>query len=161
LQRQFDSPRGSIVCDETHWPVVIITWIGRADADSVRKFFAWNRSVLPRADKAGGYVMITDASAAARPDADVRRLVAELNDELPPEARDLSIGNYVVITNPLIRGAMTAMQWVSRSEWQAIQVSSMHEAIRRSFIELDKAGKLRPRSLDPDRYVPPTASKSA
>jgi hypothetical protein len=44
------------------------------------------------------------------------------------------------------------MQWMTREKWSTVQIGSMAEAISRSFVDLDKAGKRRPIGLDPRRY---------
>ena len=152
---RFESPEGFIDINEEHWPVVIATWEGSNNVAAVRDFFAWNESVITRARRAGGYLMITDADKAQRPPPDVRRAVAELTDAMPRDAINLSIGNYVVITNPLVRGALTAMQWVSRREWKSTQVGSMAEAIEQALSDLDAVGRERPPGLNPRNYVRP------
>ena len=115
--RRLTSPEGTIDIDERFWPVVIVTWRGNNGVAAVREFFAWNESILPRARAEGGYLMITDADGAQRPPPEVRRLVAELNDALPDETKDLSIGNYVVITSALVRGPISPSSFaVSRAQ---------------------------------------------
>ena len=122
--------------------------------DAVREFFRWNEEVIERGRKEQGYLMITDADRAARPPPEVRRLVAQLTDEIPDDAKELSMGGYLVITSALVRGAVTALQWMTREKWITTQVGSMADAIHRAFIDLDKAGHRRPRGLDPNAYEP-------
>lgn len=151
---RLDGRDGHIVCDARHWPVVIATWVGNADLDSVRKFFDWNHEVIDKARGEKGYVIITDADRASRPPPDVRRLVAQLTDAMPADSTALNVGNYIVITSALVRGALTAMQWISRDRWATVQVASMAEAISRAFLDLDQAGIRRPTTLDPNAYSP-------
>jgi hypothetical protein len=154
LQR-FDSPKGAIVCDSRHWPIVIATWIGSNDVSAVRNFFAWNDEVLERARSGSGYLLITDADDAARPPPEVRRVVATLTDQMAGDASALNLGNYVVLTSALVRGALTAMQWISRDKWATTQISGMPEAIARAFEDLARAGLQAPSTLDPSTYRRP------
>ena len=156
---RIDGPDGHITCDARHWPIVIATWVGDADIESVREFFRWNGEVIERARAEGGYLMITDADRASRPAPDVRRVVAQLTNDMPEDAKSLSHGNYLVLSSALVRGAITAMQWMSREKWTTVQVGSIPEAISRAFVDLDKAGLRRPVSLDPNQYT--TAGKLA
>lgn len=150
-----DGPDGFIHCDPTHWPIAIATWVGPADEAGVRRFFAWNERVVERARGTGGYVLITDADRAQRPAPSVRRLVAELTDAMPEDATALSVGNYVVVSSRLIRGAMTAMQWLSNEPWTSVLVGTMHEALVAALDDLDHAGLPRPTGLDPTCYARP------
>lgn len=151
----FVSPKGYIVCNALHWPVVIVTWVGDNDEGAIRAFFEWNDEVVVRARERGGYLMISDADGAEGPPVMMRRLVAELTDAIAPDAKELSLGNYIVLSSALLRGALTAMQWISRDKWATKQVGSMQEAISLAFVDIDIGGKSRPRTLDPDSYERP------
>lgn len=155
-QRTISDGDARIVVDERESPLLLITWFGEPNEAMITEYFDWMVAMVERFHASGGkYVLITDASSAKRPRPSVRQQIAERTDALPPYTADINIGNYVVIDNPLIRGALTAMQWMSRSEWTNKTVGSCTEAIRLGLEDLDRHGIARPRGLDPLAYQRP------
>lgn len=153
-------PGGSIVLDDRYEPILIATWFGAPGAESIRRFFAWNDAVLARARLRGGYVLITDSNEAKRPAPLERRLISELTAAMPEDATALNVGNYVVLNNPLIRGALTAMQWLSPSPWAITTVASCAEAITRSLADLEQAKLSAPSGLVAADYKAPPRPES-
>ena len=148
-------PEGSITLDGRYHPVAIATWDGQADEASIRKFFEWNAEVVRMAADAGGYILITDATTAKRPPPNSRRLIAELTNAIDESANQLSLANYVVLTNPLVRGALTAIQWISAQPGDITYVDTCDEAIKRSIETLKAAGMPVPEGLNPAAYQRP------
>lgn len=146
---------GSIVLDDRYEPIVIATWYDAPEQHAIRRFFEWNLGVIERARRTGGYVLISDANNASRPAGLERKLIAELTDAMPADAVELAIGNYVVVDNALIRGAMAAMQWLSRTPWTAVNVATHREALERAMQDLARAEMRPPAGLDPEHYRPP------
>ena len=146
-----------IVLDSRFFPILIATWYGDATEEDVDGFFDWQTRLADRARAVGTqYVMVTDASAAARPKPSVRRRVAQRTNEMP-DVKAINAAAYVVLDNPLIRGALTAMQWISRDNWgdQTTVVATCQEALERSLADLDRVGAVRPEGLDPTAYQRP------
>ena len=154
-------PGGSIVLDDRYEPIVIATWFGAPDSDAIRRFFAWNDAVIDRARLRGGYVLISDSNEAKRPAPLERRLISELTLAMPEDAKVLNVGNYVVLNNPLIRGALTAMQWLSPSPWAITTVGSCADAITRSLEDLKRAKLSAPDGLDAAEYRAPPRPNDA
>ncbi len=145
-----------IVLDDRYFPLVVSTWYGDPGEAIVRRYFVWLAGIIERSRKAGTpYVLVTDATYAKRPKPSVRQVVAELTDALPDDTAQINIGNYVVVESALIRGALTAMQWISRQTWKSETVPSCEEALRRGFADLRQAGQPIPEGLSPESYVRP------
>ena len=145
-----------IVVDDRYFPLVVTTWFGDPSEAMVERYFAWLVGLVDRTVAAQTkYVLITDASDAKRPRPSVRQQIAERTDALPDVVVDINVGNYVVVENPLVRGALTAMQWLSRSTWTNKTVGSCAEAIALGLEDLDGHGIPRPAGLDPARYARP------
>ena len=139
-----------IVVDDRHFPVVVSTWYGDPTEAIVRRYFDWLSGIIERSrSESVPYVLITDATYAKRPQPSVRQVVAELTDAMPPYTAEINIGNYVVVESALIRGALTAMQWISRQTWTSVTVPSCEDA------DLARAGQPAPAGLHPDTYTRP------
>ncbi len=151
----FEGTGGTVIADARYAPLYIATWYDQPAEDVIRPFFAWNLRIVEQALRDGGYVLITDSTRSERPAPVERRLIAELTEAMPPEGTERCLGSYVVVDNPLIRGALTAMQWLGANPWNFISVKTCAEAIRRGLENMAEAGMPLPSDLDPDRYEAP------
>jgi len=150
----FRDGQSAILTDDRWAPVYFVTWFGATSEKTATGYFAWNRQVIETAIRTKTpTVLISDATDAERPPPKVRALMAELSDA-QPRAEGL-VFSYVVLPNALIRGALTAMQWLTRKPWPIEMVASLPEAIERALAALDGAGARRPAGLDPRGYVRP------
>ena len=145
----------ALVYDTTHAPVLISTHFGPATEVLVRDYFGLMLEVLEDLGSGARYVGITDGSRSARPSPAVRRLLAELTDLYRPRFKDASLANLTVIESPVVRGAVTAIRWLSRVEWQLDIVANMEQAMTRARTILDHASIAWPAGLDPATYVRP------
>jgi hypothetical protein len=144
----------SIVFDESWEPVYIATWFGSATEKMIRFYFDWVGGIVTWRLRANEpFVIVTDGIDAARPSPAVRRLVTELTDALP-EFERVDAGSYLVHSSALVRGAVTAMQWVSKRRYKAQPVSSCAEALRRGYGDLERAS-VRPPARTPESYLRP------
>jgi hypothetical protein len=155
---RFEDGSSSIVLDDSLGSILVSTSFGVTTEKLTRQTFDWLHtfSAAVRARKSH-YVTVIDARGAARPPASVRGLIATLTDELRAFAPGVELGSLFVAESALIRGALTAIMWVSRSSWQPIMVSSCDEALQRGAQILRNAG-VEPPKL-PARYSPPPAPK--
>jgi hypothetical protein len=155
----FKSDRGALVMDVRHPPIVIATWFGKASIDTVEAFFHVSMAAYREAIARGTpHVLITDTVDSDMPDAAIRAHIAELtkaqNETLAATA-DLNYGSYVVISNPIIRGALTAIGWLTGG-MDNVNVSSCTEAIARAKEDYEARGGRWPASLTADGYTRPT-----
>src|SRR5438552_2837256 len=104
-----------VVLDDSASPLLIATSHGVTTERLAREFFQWLRDYAVGMHKRGSrYVVIVDARGAGRPPASVRSLISKLTDELRQAAPGAELASLFVAENALIRGALTAIIWVSR-----------------------------------------------
>ena len=142
----------TIVLDDARAPVLVATWSGTATVRNVERFYAWARDQASLARKSGALlVMVSDAIDAGRPGADVRQAFATEQME-----SDIIIASPTVITNPLVRGALTAVGWLLGDRMKGVTAwSTLDEA----FAEARRALAERGVSVDPTvfaEYARPT-----
>jgi hypothetical protein len=144
------------VADLRHFPVQIGTFFGESTERLARAYFEWSNEVASEVIARGQkYVLVSDNTSALRPPATVRKLVSELIDAGPEGQTDALLATFVVFDSALVRGAVTAMQWLSNREWRLTTAATVHEAIERALLVLDAAGLARPPGLSPATYVAP------
>lgn len=156
--RWVTSGAGAVALDDRHYPVVIATWEGPADAVTLGTFFDWNDDVLRRAiQDRRHFSLITDAARAERPDAAARAIIAERTQRMQRERADADpyrIVGPVVLDNPLVRGALTAVGWLMGTSLDTEYAPSCAAAIATVRDRFASKGAPWPASLDPKRYVP-------
>jgi hypothetical protein len=152
----------SVVADASHGSIVISTFFAAPTVGLVERYFEWLEPTLARfaADKAP-YGLINDASDAGRPQPTVRRVLAERGDAASASSLSLMLGSYTVIENPLVRGVMTALSWVSRGGWSTTIVGSCGDAIERLAEDFGKSGTPFPPSLKRSTYRRPGRPRAA
>ena len=105
-----------VVLDPSRYPIVITDWVGVPTTQLVDRYFEIYVALLQDIDRVGGRcVLITTADRAGRPPADVRKRIGDRTIEHRELISRLVVGNAVVSSNPLIRGAMTAISWMDPS----------------------------------------------
>jgi hypothetical protein len=156
---RYSDAQSAIVVDDRYFPVLISTWFGEPSEGNVRRYFEWSAVLYMRlCANRQRYVLIQDALEVQRPSPRVRGLIAELADSMP-DAASLLLGSYTILGSALVRGALTALQWVVRRRtWQTTAVGTMREAMARACGDLERAGLAIPRDFDPARYARPARS---
>lgn len=150
----FSDGRCTIVVDERHKPLHVVTWMGPPAEGPVRQYFDWSTQLVHEARKSGrSFAIVADTSQGDRPDPKMRALMAELSDGMP-RAEDL-ITVYVAIPSALVRGAITAMQWLTRKRWPIEIVPSLAEGLKRATATLAARGAPLPAGFDAARYHRP------
>jgi hypothetical protein len=146
--------RCTIIIDERFGPLYVAFWIGVPSELPVRAYFEWNSRRIGEARASGRPIAIVcDASAGDRPPPNMRKLMAELSDAVPRAEELVSV--YVSLPNPFVRGALTAMQWLSRKPWPMQFVPSLTEGFERAQKTLAGKGVALSRDFDPARYRRP------
>ncbi len=148
----------SVIGDIRHFPVLIVTWFGEPTEPLVRAYFAWSDEVAREAHANGQrYAIISDNSHALRPSPTVRKLIATLIDEGPAAKTDRVVASFAVFESALVRGAVTAMQWLSRQSWNLHTTATVQHAVEGALDALAEQGIQRPAHLSPATYVTPEA----
>jgi hypothetical protein len=138
---RFVDGSATIVIDDSAAPLLIATSFGVATERVTQELFAWLREFAAGVQARGSrFVVVIDARAAGRPSAAVRAMVSTLTDELRALAPGAELASLFVSESALIRGALTAIMWISRSSWRPILVESCEEAVRKGIELLRQAG---------------------
>lgn len=145
------------VIDFRHFPVVVTTFWGASTEKLMREYFSAMNRFHATLQPGERYVGVADGSESKRPDAVARKVIAELTDANQEEIKSWCIESYTVVTSGLVRGAVTAIQWLTQKKWDLELVPSMDEAFDKARATLEGAGLPWPESLDPASYVRPTS----
>lgn len=149
---RFESGSSVIYCDDSHFPVVISTWIGSATLDNSQSYLTWMDAQLQRATREQvQLITISDSTDAKRPPPEVRRLFVDWINQHEDTGGD----SLVVITNALVRGALTAIGWLAPSAQKVNTVKDMDVALAKARGLLAERGLKVPGTLFPERYVRP------
>jgi hypothetical protein len=146
-----------VVLDLRAWPIVFASWFGAATEPLVDRYFVEHAKVLARARaEKTRFVLITDTFAAQRPSPVARKKIADLFGKQPGDIATLTLRSFVVIESPLIRGVVTALNWITPGMEQSTNVDSIERAIERALAELDHANVKRPAGFSAAGYRRPT-----
>jgi hypothetical protein len=146
----------TIVVDDTHFPVIIATWMGSPTPSAVRGYFAWLDDMLARAKRERTILVnVTDSTLAGMPSADVRRLVADLTKAWGRQGADGLVSAHVVVDNALIRGVLRALAWL-HGDMRTIQHATCEQALEASIDTLRASGLVPPASLVPSAWRRPS-----
>lgn len=154
MARVFQGKGGLLVVDDQYGPVIISTFIGHTDVDGA----GWHERVhleLIRKHSQGQkrVVSISDATQARRPSAEARKFWAESAKRTSEASEEMVLATLVVINNPVIRGAITAIGWMSEAVRAVEPFSTLNAAIAEARARLAGAGFVAPDIPDP--YVLP------
>lgn len=118
-----------IEVDTSAWPVVFITPRGAASDAQYLEMFRTIEGLWKREEK---FLTITDTRFTSVGDARQRQLIGDWvkkNDEL---ASKYSLGSIIILASALVRGAMTAINWIAQPRNPSIYVGSPDEAYDRA-----------------------------
>lgn len=125
----------SITLDESRWPLVIVRIVGTPTDDELDAFLAESTVRLQRKEI---QVSIIDVSRADRAPATQRRKQADWMRDHENLLRRRSAGMAYVITNPMVRGVLTAIMWLQPLPVEHTVVSTLEEAERWALAQLEK-----------------------
>jgi len=147
VTKTFKDQDSAIVVDEGYAPFYLAAWFGAPTEVTARAYFAWTTTIVEEAIRLNrNTVIVVDSEDAGRPSAKVRALMAELSEHVPRAEKLITV--FVALPNPLVRGTLTAMQWVTRKPWPMVVVPSIEEDITRGLAALRAAGVTPPVGLD-------------
>lgn len=139
-----------VLLDDGLAPILIVTWWGAATPRTIDGFHAWvDRHVAAAAASGTKLALVNDSTDAERPSPDARRRYIE--HDVDPT---ILIAAPTVVTNPLVRGAMTAVGWVMGERMKAVTShATMIEALEQARATLLAAGVRVPASARFDGYT--------
>lgn len=160
--RFYEDGNASMVVDDRHLPILIVTYRGTTTERMVREYFAWMGPLYGRLAQTGDRMaLITDVSAASRPSPVVRRLISEFYDHHRANQRTVCVADLAVVHSAVVRGAITAIQWLTRSDFNVTLASDLAEACALAGQALRDAGVEPPTGLDPATYTPPVRAHAS
>jgi hypothetical protein len=144
---------GGVTVDIRTYPIVIVTWYGLVNEQVVDEYFEVNEAIAAHtAERREKYCVITDTEFAERPPPTVRKRIAERTDAIEERYGPLVAASYLVVPSVVIRGAITAIQWVSRSQWATDMRRTMPEAFALAREALQKVGTTPPPPMGATGY---------
>lgn len=142
-----------VVVDTRFMPIVISTWMGTATLGLANSFCEWLAGFQAEQAKLGvRLVFVSDAALAGRPGGEVRKRFAAA------ETPDFVLDSLVVVTNPAVRGAATAIRWMAGERMKMNFASDLTSALIRALGLLARHGIEIPRALRADRYELPVVA---
>lgn len=101
---------GSFTVDTADFPLVRVTYEGHIDDNAFARHLEEYARLLERGQR---YAVVFDATRAARPPAGQRRMQADFIRAHSDELGRLCVGGAFAINSTVVRGAMTAILWLS------------------------------------------------
>ncbi len=115
-----------VAVDESRWPVVYATWPAEALDDHAFEVMVMTMSRYNK--RAQPYVVIHDARRAARPTPKQRAFAADRQKIDTEVARKWLRGVALVVSNPLIAGVVTAINWIAPAPYPQKTFSNIADA---------------------------------
>lgn len=118
---------GQFAWDYDDFPLVVLRYVGTISDAAFDEYLRTYRALL---DRDQPYAIILDAALAGAPNAAQRRAQARFLELNAPLTRRLCRGGAFVITSPMIRGALTAILWISDMPFENTVVGDIFSAAR-------------------------------
>lgn len=161
MPKVHSSGNARVVIDDRYMPVIISQWRGQATLELARWHAEHTQAMLDECIRNNQkYVLVSDASLAERPPPAVRKFFAEFAESGGERQQELALASIIVISSAIMRGALTAVGWVSERAARMDTVATMQVGLERALKALDAAGLERPAGLDPKAYALPEADEA-
>jgi len=152
--------RGAIVIDDRYAPILITTFFGETNLELGKWFEEMNKKItLSQAAHGRRLISISDATAASKPSPEMRRFWADLSNNSSESMKNATLGTFIVIDNAVLRGAITAIGWLSPALRDLESFSTVDDAIREAMARLIKARLPLPQLAQP--YQLPELAQAA
>ena len=115
-----------------------MTLRGVLSDDEYAQMLDASEAVLARREPYVGVVDLRELRRA--PDARQRRLIASRAREMDKKYGEASLCSIMVVNSPLMRGALTAVEWLRGREQRDLWVATMEEAMDCALDVLTKRG---------------------
>ena len=132
--------------DDSAFPITYARFEGEATTAGFDEYTTWLDALTARATARGDrFVTIIHAPGKVQIGADVRRHIGDWTSKQVPT--DTVVGSIVVFDSAVLRGAMTAVSWVSPKQMQRVtSVATVAEAWQLATSMLLRAGLQPPAS---------------
>ena len=114
--------------DVSMWPLVQVTMPATVDVADIAYLQQSYEYVFAAPTR---HALIVDTTTIEQvPDAALRRKMKEFEDGRRPIIQDKNIGSAIVLSNALVRGAYTALRWISPQPAPNKAFSNVRDAAR-------------------------------
>lgn len=114
--------------DVSMWPLVQVTMPAAIEVGDIAYLQQSYEHVFAAPTR---HALIVDTTTIEKvPDAALRRKMKEFEDGRRPIIRDKNIGSAIVLSNALVRGAYTALRWISPQPAPNKAFSNLRDAAR-------------------------------
>ena len=153
----FADGTAAVVIDQRHLPsLMFVSWHGQATEKVVRGYFGWMNQFHRDLGDRQRYVMVVDLMDNQPVSASARKMIAQVYAEnFGEEDQRFSLGMILVVQNPLLRGAMTAVGWLIKHDLKLHFAGSNKEAIADALTLFQQGGVSSPIGLSPDTFERP------
>lgn len=140
--RVYTDGEAAIALDARFPPLFITTWFGAPTTSLVDAYFERSDVLFDGAvTELRKLVLITDLGDADYADATVRRRLAEATEARQDRGHSTCIlGNFVVVRSAAVRGALTAIGWLSETTRSLTLIKDMETALSRAAAILERHG---------------------
>ena len=134
-----------LVFDVSMWPLVVITMPPVTTPDDIVYMQRCYEHVFKSPVR---HALIVDTTSIVRvPDATLRRQMKAFEDSRRPIIREKNIGSAIIIQNTIVRGAYTALRWISPQP-----------APNRAFPTVEAAARWCVQGMEEDGQIVPIAA---
>jgi hypothetical protein len=148
-------PEVKLTVDNRFYPIVLAQIHGGWAEDTIDYYFLrWRNPLAEHAHSEGkAIIVIFDLTASKPPSAILRKRAGDYAQHDKDQVGFLK--SIMIVTNPLIRGIITAINWLAGDVPIAL-VKSVPDALRMAVEQMAKSGIEHPK-VDPDTYQFPPA----
>lgn len=137
---------GAVFLDDEHFPFLVVSWVGVGVVDHAKAYVEWAARMADRADPDTTLMIINDATRAGRPGPEFRKFFSDFLGTPHGQAL-LTTDNLtlVVLDNPLVRGALTAVGWMA----PAVRKMRVTSSLKAAFVAASEESARRGQEIDP------------
>lgn len=129
-----------ILWDDTHCPVFLASSRGNWDYEQVLQWYTNRNLQYDYAIAKGKKVyLISDISLLNAPDAVLRKQLSEMGQKFDTPYKGTWLGQTFIMTNPILRGIVTAVNWLSPNGFAVPTTTASTMAL--AIVEMQKAYK--------------------
>ncbi|HTQ07575.1 MAG TPA: hypothetical protein VMI54_27150 [Polyangiaceae bacterium] len=136
-----EGAKGSVIVDDRYSPLVVSTFTGEVELEQGRWYERVILEIIARSVSEGRRVAsVHDTSGVTRTTAEMRQFWAEMSSRNGNTLESRTLANLVVVTNPLMRGVLTAVGWMNPKVASLRLFPSLDAAVTEALKLLRDAG---------------------
>ena len=129
-----------ITVNTEHYPFVLSSYRGDSFPEEMLAAMFEQTAKIARTAIADGSHHVVVTLGGANMNAAQRKIVADLLADFPQKYLERSVGSFVIVPSALVRGAMTALRWISPKLVMVESVATIEEAMRQGTARLRERG---------------------